>query len=141
MILNHKFMRRWIKALRDGTYRQARGYLRTGDGYCCLGVECDLVNSRAWGSEVDCSNVTLFKFDEHDVMFPPNFVRERSGLPTWIERVLSEMNDGAVEFCGGPSSFDEIADVLELALLMDKDGCLPASAKEAYDDKDYRHWL
>ena len=33
----------WVKALRSGKYKQARGRLRNQrGGYCCLGVLCDL---------------------------------------------------------------------------------------------------
>jgi hypothetical protein len=33
----------WLTALRSGEYTQAQEYLRTADdGYCCLGVLCDL---------------------------------------------------------------------------------------------------
>jgi hypothetical protein len=31
---------KWLKALRSGKYKQARGTLFNGDGYCCLGVLC-----------------------------------------------------------------------------------------------------
>lgn len=32
----------WVAALKSGEYGQANGVLRAGDGYCCLGVLCDL---------------------------------------------------------------------------------------------------
>lgn len=32
----------WTEALRSGEYEQARGYLRTDNGYCCLGVLCEV---------------------------------------------------------------------------------------------------
>lgn len=43
MTESQPFLKRWIKALRSGKYDQARGRLRTPDGYCCLGVACDLL--------------------------------------------------------------------------------------------------
>lgn len=33
---------RWVRALRSGEYQQSAGCLRTADGFCCLGVLCDL---------------------------------------------------------------------------------------------------
>lgn len=33
---------RWIAALRSGDYPQGREELRSSEGYCCLGVLCDL---------------------------------------------------------------------------------------------------
>ena len=32
----------WVAALRSGEYEQAQGQLWSGDGFCCLGVLCDL---------------------------------------------------------------------------------------------------
>jgi hypothetical protein len=37
----------WLTALRSGAYVQARGALRIGDGYCCLGVAED-VRGATW---------------------------------------------------------------------------------------------
>ncbi len=42
MAVSKKIKKRWIKALRSGQYKKTTGYLRTGAGYCCLGVLCDL---------------------------------------------------------------------------------------------------
>jgi hypothetical protein len=33
---------KWVAALRSGEYEQSAGFLQTRDGYCCLGVLCDL---------------------------------------------------------------------------------------------------
>lgn len=33
---------RWIDALVSGKYKQTKRYLHTKDGYCCLGVICEL---------------------------------------------------------------------------------------------------
>lgn len=41
-------LRRWVDALRSGKYKQARGRLKTDDGYCCLGVLCDVSGSGTW---------------------------------------------------------------------------------------------
>ena len=38
-----KYNRRvWSRVLRGDTYQQAKAYLATADGYCCLGVLCEL---------------------------------------------------------------------------------------------------
>lgn len=34
--------KRWQEALRSGDYKQTTGALRRSDGFCCLGVLCDL---------------------------------------------------------------------------------------------------
>ena len=33
---------KWVKALRSGKYKQAAGKLKDDNGYCCLGVLCQL---------------------------------------------------------------------------------------------------
>lgn len=43
---------KWLKALRSGKYKQTTRFLKDENGYCCLGVLCDLhrlskVNKRA----------------------------------------------------------------------------------------------
>lgn len=35
--------RRWLKALRSGEYKQSRTYLKSENGFCCLGVLCDIL--------------------------------------------------------------------------------------------------
>lgn len=40
--MNPDVKTKWINALKSGDYTQAKGYLQTTEGYCCLGVLCDL---------------------------------------------------------------------------------------------------
>jgi hypothetical protein len=44
MKVSKKDIKKWCKALDSGKYKQAKGYLQTKDGYCCLGVACKLFN-------------------------------------------------------------------------------------------------
>lgn len=37
----------WVKALRSGLYKQGREQLQSSDGFCCLGVACDVLIPRA----------------------------------------------------------------------------------------------
>jgi hypothetical protein len=41
-------VRQWLAALRSGDHPQATGSLRTPDGFCCLGVACDLFDETTW---------------------------------------------------------------------------------------------
>ena len=34
--------KKWVAALRSGEYRQTQGILQDSNGFCCLGVACDL---------------------------------------------------------------------------------------------------
>jgi hypothetical protein len=40
--MDQDIKKRWVDALRSGEYKQARNYLSAGDGYCCLGVLCEI---------------------------------------------------------------------------------------------------
>ena len=40
--MNQEIKARWVAALRSGEYPQAINRLRFEDGYCCLGVLCEL---------------------------------------------------------------------------------------------------
>lgn len=37
-----KIKKLWVSALLSGKYKQAQGALKNGDGFCCLGVLCDV---------------------------------------------------------------------------------------------------
>lgn len=41
----------WIDALRSGKYPQARFSLKNYEGYCCLGVLCDIMNPNGWSKD------------------------------------------------------------------------------------------
>lgn len=68
---------RWIKALLSGEYKQGKGRLKKGEGYCCLGVLCEVGNIPYTGSSG----------------FPGN-----SGLRIIVELGLASMNDEGVPF-------------------------------------------
>jgi hypothetical protein len=65
----------WIEALESGKYGQATGHLRDDDGFCCLGVACDLADPKGWEPH------TEFSFTHHDsASFLPDDVRLSVGL-------------------------------------------------------------
>lgn len=39
---NKEHIQLWVDALRSGEYQQARSALKTSEGYCCLGVACEV---------------------------------------------------------------------------------------------------
>ena len=77
----------WIEALRSGKYKQTDGQLRSSEGFCCLGVLCNLhaqAHPKIAAKETD----------------PNTYLGEDSGLPSevmqWagIKSALGEV-DGA----------------------------------------------
>jgi hypothetical protein len=99
-------MKKWVKALRSGKYKQFKGGLKGKTeegklGYCCLGVLCRVVGSP-----------TLSRLGAD---LPRDIVCEKAGLSNWNpevnyldtgRRFLSSLNDEGI-------TFKEIADLIE----------------------------
>jgi hypothetical protein len=46
--MNAEIKQKWVAALRSGNYKQTKVCLHNKEGYCCLGVLCDVINPDAW---------------------------------------------------------------------------------------------
>lgn len=106
--MNKEVKTKWIEALRSGNYQQAKGYLRCGDKFCCLGVLSDIHAKEfelkwegdTYGGEKKVLPTIVFKWAE--VKDPnPEIPSERAGL--------GGLNDGG-------RTFAEIADMIEKEL-------------------------
>lgn len=93
----------WIKALRSGKYIQTSNYLRVNDGYCCLGVLCDVLDPKRWG-EKDDYGVTHYSSCRSELNFD---LLTDVKLPGKIQTKLIDMNDIFRK------NFNEIADWIE----------------------------
>lgn len=95
---------KWVAALRSGEYKQTKGRLYSGKGYCCLGVFCKAVDG-----------VNLKKGDESDDLFcdasREHYKRIRHLLGVDIRDTLMAMNDGCA--MTEKRSFSQIADYIE----------------------------
>lgn len=96
--------KKWVAALRSGKYEQSTGALRKEDGYCCLGVLCDL--HRKTIKKKDCKwDLIDYSYFGHDSLLPTEVIawaRLDSEDPTVTRdgeaEPLSELNDANVEF-------------------------------------------
>ncbi|HEV8263241.1 MAG TPA: hypothetical protein VGQ19_21085 [Burkholderiales bacterium] len=98
--------RKWIEALRSGRYQQTQKALRNDDGYCCLGVLCDLVDPAGW------SPSTIIRGEmNHDgeTGMPSDKLTDSIDLEWGKAEALAELNDKG-------KSFAEIADYIERKL-------------------------
>lgn len=118
----HELRKRWVEALRSGQYEQARGCLKSNDGYCCLGVAAEVagkafqkssVPGYEWGLASDHGWLSL-SFLSYEVCEAYGL---RGPVGDLIERVdlspsrrgfisLGQMNDQGYTFA-------EIADFIE----------------------------
>ena len=56
--MDKMWKKKWVKALRSGKYEQCTGRLHLkGDGYCCLGVLCDIVGAGRWENKPQINHV------------------------------------------------------------------------------------
>jgi len=103
-------IRKWVKALRSGDYTQTRSCLQDDQGFCCLGVACDMF--------IDDSKKEYkqYKYLRYDL---PS---EQSNAPDWLKNIedydfpsmkntsacttIPEINDSG-------RTFNEIADLIE----------------------------
>lgn len=106
--MDAKLKQQWIEALRSGKYEQTKEALHSGDGYCCLGVLCDISRLGSWEGENyevpdDLGELRTLKGELE-------FLRESFGIGNDQERTLIRMNDD------DGLNFDAIADYIERAI-------------------------
>jgi hypothetical protein len=95
---------KWVEALRSGRYQQATGKLMTEEGYCCLGVLCEVAGLPI---ALDGFNVVGADLGEDDNGYRP--INELVGGRDLVA-LLYEMNDDERK------TFPEIADYIEANL-------------------------
>lgn len=108
--MNARIKKLTLEALRGGEYTQATGALRNPDGFCCLGVICDLHRK-----ETDNSWDNLDYCGEYEIL--PQRVADWAGFssrnPLVVSkgghRALSDLNDAGY-------TFEQIADLIEANL-------------------------
>ena len=105
--MNQAIKTQWIAALRSGEYAQGVGALRTSQGFCCLGVLCDLHSKTGLGTW----NIASYG-GSSDIL--PEKVAEWAALSQspWInDAPLVDLNDGINGY--EQRTFAEIADLIE----------------------------
>ena len=109
--MNPQIKQKWVDALRSGEYQQTQRYLRTDNGFCCLGVLCDLYgkeNNVEWNL---VNNGHNYEFQEFESYLPSSVrkwadLEDPNPLVNDEESTLVRLNDSG-------STFEQIADVIE----------------------------
>lgn len=111
--MKYNIMKKWVKALRSGDYKQGRETLCSDGKYCCLGVLCDLASKEDICHKTEDSfGFNSVDYDERDDVLPQS-VRDWSGMKTDSgDRIgkrisLLELNDT------NRYSFKRIANIIE----------------------------
>lgn len=98
-------IRKWCKALRSGKYQQGKNTLQSSNGYCCLGVACDIFIPKHLQARVISGR--LFGRTPISQRWSPIWLKEiNENFYQITGRNLSHLNDTSFKF-------DEIADLLE----------------------------
>lgn len=104
--MKRKDAMRWIKALRSGEYKQGTSLLKSKEGFCCLGVLCEINPKLELNYDFEIRQLNKFEL--------PGY--KKIGLETSIGRLgpfspeskyLAALNDSGY-------TFDEIADVIQI---------------------------
>jgi len=96
--------KKWIKALRSEKYEQGRYVLRSSNGFCCLGVLCDLaVKAKVIPKPTvdDYYGYIYGKTGDSNGSLLPRAVKRWAGLNS---------QNGSYEEDGVPCSLDELND-------------------------------
>jgi hypothetical protein len=104
--VKHELKVKWLEALRSGKYEQARGELRGGDKFCCLGVLCDVVKPGAWNGENWVWTTEEMSVATSD-MLPTPFRVSHAHISEEDEQTLIHLNDEE------HASFGAIADWID----------------------------
>lgn len=116
--MNPEIKAKWLTALRSGKYEQTTKMLhRTGNGYCCLGVLCDVVDAGKWqdlmlvagGASSYVGQYSLEQPDRCYTSFPPVGLMAAVELKYTDAMTLSSMNDRG-------DGFEDIAHFIEKEL-------------------------
>lgn len=110
--MNSQVKEKWIAALRSGEYEQGKNKLRGSEGFCCLGVLCDLYSqepfTQGWkfNGEYEKSPLPMdYWYFDGESEFLPKSVMEWAGLKTNCPEVAVEDDDA------GESIYDSIANL------------------------------
>lgn len=96
--MHEKLFNDWVSALRSGKYNQGYGYLKTKNGYCCLGVLCKVAGKNL------VYNPGIDDYKNYEWLIEEIFTTDELNE---IKIKLMNMNDSK------QSSFKNIADYLE----------------------------
>jgi hypothetical protein len=110
--MNPEIKEKWINALRSEEYQQTQDNLKTDEGYCCLGVLCDIYakeNNVDW--EKDFDEYTMFGY----VRKLPHHVVKWAGLNSQSPEVKDDNGNYVflINLNDTGSTFREIAGLIE----------------------------
>lgn len=103
----------WAEALKSGRFKQTTGNLRNSNGYCCLGVACELAIENGVDIHIDDTGSGYRRYDGHTAVCPlqvMHWLGLRDEAGSFVDATLGislvQANDTG-------ASFDTIAKLIE----------------------------
>lgn len=114
-----KDAKKWVNALRSGKYKQTKQVLKNHEGYCCLGVACDIFPQRKLNEDEAgyaslgalCSYEKLGIKGMFGELTKDMYLIEPSPSHIGVRPSLANMNDNGY-------TFDEIADIIQIEYIL-----------------------
>jgi hypothetical protein len=108
--MNPQIKQKWLNALRSGEYQQTQERLRKEDGFCCLGVLCDLYGKEN-NVEWQHNEVDGYFYEKNSAVLPLSVMEWADVDGRWGDicnrtETLARLNDRG-------STFEQIANLIE----------------------------
>jgi hypothetical protein len=127
--MNSQIKQKWIDSLRSGKYDQTQGKLYSGDGFCCLGVLCDIYAKEVGDKScvkkdpsktIDDDKWNYWYFDDQSECLP-ECVKDWAELneddPVVINPVVGEDYVTTLAYLNdGGATFEDLAEMIEAQL-------------------------
>jgi hypothetical protein len=91
--MDANFKKKWVEALRSGSYKQAQYGLQRDGGFCCLGVLCDIYDNTGWKEQTRDGYTTYTLGGQDEQTWLPDAIRDKLEIPRDAIGTLVEMND------------------------------------------------
>ena len=82
-----KIKQKWVEALRSGKYKQTKGELKNGQGFCCLGVACEIgLTKRRYNGD----DLVQFKFLDNEIQNKLATYNDNGKSFNWIANYINK---------------------------------------------------
>lgn len=95
-VMTEELKAQWIAALRSGEYNQTRSALKNNEGFCCLGVLCDVIDNTRWA---DDNQTNGYNFELGDTRFSFNtaVIPSEAAKPLALNKMLVTIDDNIID--------------------------------------------
>jgi hypothetical protein len=117
--MDQEIKQQWVDTLRFGNYPQTVKSLQDDNGYCCLGVLCELavkagiIPAPVYAADDGISGTKVWHYDDDFTVVLPYRVSQWAGLPTDNPVIDPDNGKTAINCNDNGQSFSDIADLIQ----------------------------